>query len=219
MATHKNTHMRCKDGLTAWMSNAKKINKKEFIVLSRFMHKLSPSASTDNMKTVLTFMSMVNRLEVAQTYAAELAVLHDTMDQALVKSYACWRADRTDPREWWQNHSYAASLVLDPARMGRAVAKNKKWLNVADDLEFLSNGSLIGEKLFGDSAMQVLNAKFAKDPGRLEITQSQKNIAFQGDLGAQKLKKIFLQKIKLGSSKNDFIKFCLVSWAWHGIPS
>jgi len=164
VALTPNTQTRSKHLLIAWLQTIQEIKQKELVAVCRVALDCKPSSSAQSCTFLVELMRTSARLGWRESFADEMEVLTEVLDQALVKTYAQMHAECMGPQEWWENFSDLAAHVMDTSAAEKILNETTSWTSVAAELEQVCTSSQVGLKIFGHAQVKVLNAVFGQAP-------------------------------------------------------
>ena len=164
LATTKNTHQRTKSTLISWLQSTQAMNLKEAVLVFRLVLKANYAANANELAFVLEVMRCLARLELCKTYEQQLQLIIHVCDGALLRSLASWRCDGWDRLAWFRAHKSACTVIMDAEVVEQALIEENgaTWMNHATTIEQTASGSMLGERLFADSADRVRLLRFSQ---------------------------------------------------------
>mmetsp|Transcript_48264 Transcript_48264/g.112940 ORF Transcript_48264/g.112940 Transcript_48264/m.112940 type:complete len:646 (-) Transcript_48264:67-2004(-) len=173
MATlqHKNKALASKEPLYSYLETSTTLNQKELIGIFRHIHSLNlhwPASRTHAMR-LLGYLTEKN-LHVK--FVDDFANLAGRWDELLTLSYGAARKNGVDLQKWWSQNKVACQVFSAHLSLAKVMGESESWTNVLEELNYLTEKTLLGKKMLSSVAAAVgvdsFSAKLVQEVAEFE---------------------------------------------------
>ena len=160
LAHHVNPAKRSKNGLYSFLSSVQTLNQKETVGILKSLGQLASLISPSHRAHVLQCMKFLVQKGITQTFEKECGMLREMWDQCLAMTYVAFKKDKT-VHDFWACYQDQCSMVLDTDEVEKLLKEQGPWTNSRASLFNVVNSGMLGAKMFGAAAGEILRDDFS----------------------------------------------------------
>lgn len=146
---------RSREHLAAWMLATKSVNQAEAVQIIRCMWEVKIGNNMKARDLWITFMDMAVRVEAQKKWNAELLLVKDMMDEALVACWGEYSRKKFTEAEFVDAKEEFLALVVDEEDLAKVSKHVGEWRKCEEELTRIVAATSIGEKLFANAKEQI----------------------------------------------------------------
>eukprot|EP00971_Amphidinium_carterae_P107005 2119434-Amphidinium_carterae.3 len=165
-----------KEPLYSFLETSTTLTQKEVIGILRHMHSLNlhwPASRTHAMRLLVYLTDM----DLHVTFKDDFATMSGRWDELLTLSYAAARKNGVDLQKWWAQNKVVCQVFSAHLSLAKVLGETESWTNVIEELNFLTEKTLLGKKMLMPVACSVGVETFsAKLVEQIELFEKEKKI-------------------------------------------
>lgn len=157
-----NKHPRSFDNAIDFCECGPELNQRSLVLLFRQALVFSPNSTSEVVNFLVSLVKFCSRHQVQTKFKAEWHIVKDHLDEALVKSFTSWKANRHQSKVWYTINREYLHLFLPVADCDKCIQKTGDYADVEQELCHVVASSKIGTKMLGASHRQFMGTKVSQ---------------------------------------------------------